>query len=145
MYQNYNYYPSQSQTQINQQQQPIYQPQSYLRQAPMQVGLKGRLVSSLEEARATSIDFDGSVFYFPDFANKRIYTKQINMDGTATLCIYELKEIPVEKKEESVVYPSVEKFVTREEFERVLAELRQRSVEPISPAPQNEKVEILSF
>ena len=145
MYQNYNYYPSQSQTQINQQQQPIYQPQSYLRQAPMQVGLKGRLVSSLEEARATSIDFDGSVFYFPDFANKRIYTKQINMDGTATLCVYELKEIPVEKKEESAVYPSVEKFVTREEFERVLAELRQRPVEPISPAPQNEKVEILSF
>ena len=111
----------------------------------MQVGLKGRLVSSLEEARATSIDFDGSVFYFPDFANKRIYTKQINMDGTATLCVYELKEIPVEKKEESAVYPSVEKFVTREEFERVLAELRQRPVEPISPAPQNEKVEILSF
>jgi hypothetical protein len=37
--------------------------------------LKGRLVSSIEEARATSIDFDGSIFYFPDLANKRIYTK----------------------------------------------------------------------
>ena len=45
--------------------------------------LKGRPVSSLEEARALSIDFDGSVFYFPDLANKKIYTKQINMDGTA--------------------------------------------------------------
>ena len=67
----------------------------YLRQAPPQTGLKGRLVASLEEARATSIDFDGSVFYFPDLANKRIYTKQINMDGTATLCIYELREMPI--------------------------------------------------
>lgn len=60
---------------------------------PTPLGLKGRPVSSLEEARATSIDFDGSVFYFPDLANRRIYTKQINMGGTATLNMYELKEI----------------------------------------------------
>ena len=58
------------------------------------MGIKGRPVSSLEEARATSIDFDGSVFYFPDLANKRIYTKQINMDGTATLNVYEYKPMP---------------------------------------------------
>jgi hypothetical protein len=77
----------------------------------------------LEEARATSIDFDGSVFYFPDLANKRIYTKQINMDGTATLCMYELRELPSEENKSSFV-PSAEKFVTREEFERVLIELR---------------------
>jgi hypothetical protein len=38
-------------------------------------GLKGRPVSSIEEARATTVDFDGTIFYFPDLANKRIYTK----------------------------------------------------------------------
>jgi hypothetical protein len=48
-----------------------------------QISLKGRPVASIEEARASIIDFDGSVFYFPDLANKCIYTKQINMDGTA--------------------------------------------------------------
>lgn len=144
MYPNYNYYPQQP-TQASQvaQQQPMYQ-MPYLRQAPPQTGLKGRLVSSLEEARATSIDFDGSVFYFPDLANKRIYTKQINMDGTATLCMYELKELPIEK-EESVAQLSVEKFVTREEFERVLEQLLQKPTEPAASAPQKEKVEILSF
>jgi hypothetical protein len=52
--------------------------------------LKGKPVASIEEARATSIDFDGSIFFFPDLANKRIYTKQINMDGTATMQCYEL-------------------------------------------------------
>ena len=98
MYSNYNYYPqqtqqSQTQSYQNPQINPIYQ-QNYLRQAPPQVTLKGRLVSSLEEARATSIDFDGSIFYFPDLANKRIYTKQINLDGTVLLNMYELKEIP---------------------------------------------------
>ena len=49
------------------------------------MGIKGRPVASIEEARASIIDFDGSIFYFPDLANKRIYTKQINMDGTALL------------------------------------------------------------
>ena len=147
MYSNYNYYPQQpvQQTQQITQQQPMYQVPNYLRQAPPQVNLKGRLVSSLEEARATSIDFDGSVFYFPDLANKRIYTKQINMDGTASLYVYELREMPVEEEKSSLV-PSVEKFVTREEFERVLAQLLpQKPTEPAAPAPQKEKVELLSF
>ena len=143
MYQNYNYYPQQTQQTSPQLNQQSYQP--YYRQAPPQIGLKGRLVSSLEEARATSIDFDGSVFYFPDIANKRIYTKQINIDGTASLYVYELREMPVQK-DDSVLVPSIEKFVTREEFERVLAELRsQKPTEPAAPAPQKEKVEILSF
>ena len=144
MFQNYNYYPQQIPNQQVVQQQPQYQVPGYLRQAPPQVTLKGRLVSSLEEARATSIDFDGSVFYFPDLANKRIYTKQINMDGTASLYVYELRELPIEEEKSSFV-PSVEKFVTREEFERVLAELRQKPTEPAAPAKPKEKVEVMSF
>lgn len=144
MYSNYNYYPQQPQQVA--QQQPVYQPLSYLRQAPPQAGLKGRLVASLEEARATSIDFDGSVFYFPDLANRRIYTKQINMDGTASLCVYELREMPVQREESGSV-PSVEKFVTREEFEQVLAQLQmlQKPTEPAVPALAKEKVELMSF
>ena len=147
MFQTYNYYPQQ--TLMNQQvpqQQPLqYQYPNYLRQGPPQVVLKGRLVSSLEEARATSIDFDGSVFYFPDLANKRIYTKQINIDGTASLYVYELRETPIENETSSFV-PSVEKFVTREEFERVLAQLLpQKPTEPAASASAKEKVELLSF
>ena len=142
MYPNYNnYYPQQ--TQVTQQ-QPMYQMPVY-RQGPPQTGLKGRLVTSLEEARATSIDFDGSVFYFPDLANKRIYTKQINIDGIASLYVYELREMPV-VNETSGFVPSVEKFVTREEFERVLAQLLpQKPTEPAVSAPAKEKVELLSF
>ena len=79
-----------------------------------QAGLKGRLVSSLEEARATSIDFDGSIFYFPDLANRRIYTKQINLDGTATLNMYELREMPIVNEQQIIASTN---FVTRDEFE----------------------------
>ena len=91
------------------------------------VGLKGRPVSSLEEARASMIDFDGSVFYFPDLANQRIYTKQINLDGTAQLNMYELKEIPAEPQ--MIQNPS---YVTREEFELAIRELKNSLTQPIS-------------
>ena len=101
----YNYYPT----------QPNRQPS---------FGLKGRPVSSLEEVRATSIDFDGSIFYFPDLANKRIYTKQINMDGTASLNMYELTPIPTEQKMET------SNFVTREEFNNVMAQLKEAFAQP---------------
>lgn len=103
-----------------------YYPQTtYARNpAPTVVGLKGRPVSSIEEARASAIDFDGSVFYFPDLANKRIYTKQINLDGTALLNMYELKEIPIEQPINN------QSFITREEFETVIAQLQQQLMPP---------------
>ena len=141
--QSYNYYPQQS-LQITPQQLLAYQT-PYLRQAPPQVGLKGRLVASLEEARASSIDFDGSIFYFPDLANKRIYTKQINMDGTATLNVYELKETPIEKENSSQVFPPMDQFVSREEFERVIAQLRQSLIPQNSEPAQPIKPELLPF
>ena len=108
---------------------PSYYPQQQqqMRMAtPSQYGLKGRPVSSLEEARATSIDFDGSVFFFPDLANRRIYTKQINMDGTATLNMYELKDFPI------VPSPQAS-FVTREEFEEAINKLQASISKPTPP------------
>ena len=58
--------------------------------------LKGRPVSSFEEARVAQIDLDGSVSIFPDLGNKRIYTKRINVDGTAAISTYTLDEQPIE-------------------------------------------------
>lgn len=104
--------------------QSYYQPQrtntiipSNQQQQPAFIGLKGRPVSSLEEARAAAIDFDGSVFFFPDLANKRIYTKQINLDGTASMNMYEYKEVPTEAFNSS-------NFVTRQEFDETLNDIK---------------------
>lgn len=83
--------------------------------------LKGHPVTSLEEARASLIDFDGSIFYFPDAANKCIYTKQVNMDGTVSFYKYEQKEIPVETSLNTNAY------ITREEFEKAISELKNAS------------------
>ena len=110
-----------SYNQMQQQPQPqtMYytpQPQQQPFRTPYVLGLKGRPVSSIDEARAMSIDFDGSIFYFPDLANNKIYTKQINMDGTVSLLMYTLTEIPT-------TTPTSQNYVTRQEFEALLAKL----------------------
>lgn len=102
---------------------PNYNP-NYYQQQSATTGLKGRPVSSLEEVRAASVDFDGSIFYFPDLANKRIYTKQIGLDGSAILNMYELKEIPVQTPIDNSNY------ITREEFEMAIKQLQASLVPP---------------
>lgn len=107
-----------------------------------QPGIKGRPVSSFEEARAITIDFDGSTFFFPDLANKRIYTKQINMDGTASLLVYELKEQPIEPQK-----PNLSDYITRAEFEQVIQEMRAARSEIAQPAfkqPESARAQVES-
>lgn len=98
---------------------------------PISLALKGRPVSSLDEVRGTTIDFDGSVFFFPDLANKRIYTKQINMDGTATLNVYELKNIPLTNEANL-------NYVTREEFEQTMQQI-QKAFSQMVPQQQSKQ------
>ena len=83
--------------------------------------LKGYPVSSIDEARAANIDFDGSITFFPDLNNKKIYTKQIQMDGSLAFNVYELKDIVIPPKEEI----KQKEYVTREEFNELLVLLKE--------------------
>ena len=130
MYPNYNYYPPRQQQQM--------QPQQPQPQIPP--FLKGRPVSSLEEVRAIPIDFDGSVFYFPDIANRRIYTKQINLDGTALINMYEFKPIPV--AQESTTNTNTDTFVTREEFEETMSKIKEMFAAMPAQNPQPVQKEV---
>ena len=98
-----------------QQQVPIQQPR--MATPPMFGSLKGHPVSSLEEVKATSIEFDGSIFYFPDIANKKIYTKTVDNSGIAQLNMYELKPLPSD--------PTEGDFVTRQEFETAMTKIAE--------------------
>lgn len=71
------------QMQPQQMQMPQYQQQNVQT-------LKGRPVSNVDEAKASMIDLDGSLFVFPDVANGCIYTKQIMLDGTAGFKTYRI-------------------------------------------------------
>ncbi len=83
--------------------------------------LKGYPVSSIDEARAANIDFDGSITFFPDLNNKKIYTKQIQMDGSLAFNVYELKDIVIPPKEET----KQKEYVTRDEFNELLVLLKE--------------------
>lgn len=119
---------------------PNYYQHSRPMAQPTIYGLKGRPVSSLDEVRATSIDFDGSIFFFPDLANKRIYTKQINMDGTAVLNMYELKEIPASQPN-----APIGDFITRQEFEEAMAAIKNALLQQQSQTAERPKSDILNF
>ena len=99
-----------------QQQQPQLRGIDYLQNQYQAIpgGLKGRPVSSIEEVRAAQIDFDGSLFIFPDIANKCIYTKQISATGSAILNKYNLQN-------EAQNLPT---YVTKEEFDTIINQLK---------------------
>ena len=109
----------------------LEQQQSYNSVPQQQIYLKGRPVASIDEARASMIDFDGSVFYFPDLANNRIYTKQINLDGTSTLRIYEMtqQKVPTPPSEESanstedLMKSASNLFVSKDDFSKTISAL----------------------
>ena len=88
-------------------------------QTPPNTSIQVRPVSSIEEVRACPIDFDGSVFYFTDVANKRIYTKQINLDGTVSINLYELKDLST-----MTDLTTNSSYVTKQEFESTVNQLR---------------------
>ena len=112
---NYNY----QQLPYQPQQQMAYRPPVQPWAPPVNATQQVRPVSSIEEVRACPIDFDGSIFYFTDVANRRIYTKQINMDGTAAFNVFELAPQAPQSTEGQVVY------VTKTELDEILAEFKK--------------------
>ena len=121
------YYP-------NQPQQP-YAPRQVPYEMPQQNLLKGRFVSSVDEVRAAQVDFDGSIFIFPDMANKKIYTKQIDLNGNVKLEEYDW--VPIEKT------AAVGDFVTKQEFEETMAKVKEaisQAIQPqVTPQPQSKE------
>lgn len=102
--------------QAYQTQQQTLQPQT------QQQIIKGRPVSSYDEAKASMIDMDGSMFVFPDIANKRIYTKQIMLDGSAELKVYAL----VEQTQPSETKQNNEQYVLRTDFDKAMGTINSQ-------------------
>lgn len=109
-------------------------PQQMQQNKPM--CLKGRPVTSIEEARALSIDLDGTVFYYPDISNRKIYTKQFNPDGSASFKIY------VEDSNADVVNPS--KYVTQQELIEAITGIKNTFMKYLNIPEQKSDENILN-
>lgn len=92
-YNNYGYNPynpnANMQNRLTQMEQ-TYQQYNRPQQNPMSA-LCGRIVTGVEEAKASQIPLDGTVSYFPSPAENKIYAKGIDMNGLPTFLTYELK------------------------------------------------------
>lgn len=93
--------------------------------------LKGRPVSNEEEANAAMIDFDGSLFVFPDKAHGKIYTKQLGLDGNIIFMKYSLESGAQTGNVQNTV-PSVvnsqdmSEYVKRDDLNQRLEEIQQK-------------------
>lgn len=114
-----NMFPQQYMQQPMQMQQQMQVPQ--YQQQNVQT-LKGRPVSNIDEAKASMIDLDGSLFVFPDVANGCIYTKQIMLDGTAEFKTY---RIVGEQKPKQVNNEYVLRSEFQEQLQCINAELKR--------------------
>lgn len=65
--------------------QPI-EPQPII---PKPMGLNGKVVDSIDTVKGMDINLDGSVSYFPLADGTKIITKQLNMDGSSKMVVYE--------------------------------------------------------
>lgn len=74
----------------NQQQQMFNNPMMNqgMNNQTQQQFIKCRPVSSIEEAKASMIDLDGTLSVFLNISNEEIYTKQITLNGTPNFEIY---------------------------------------------------------
>ena len=108
-------------------------------QQPQGIYLKGRAVTGIEEVRGTIIDQDGSLFIFPDIGHNKIYTKQINIDGTATINSFALEKTPVQTEQKYVEVEQMNKIINS--FNQQIQVLQQRIEELSTAETSNKKVE----
>lgn len=98
--------------------------------------LKCRPVSSKQQAMASQIDLDGSLWVFTDISNGKIYTKQINNDGTACFNTY----LYTQENEQS----DTTEYVTKNEFNKVIQALMATMQQKPAQTENNTKQNILS-
>lgn len=117
-----NFYPQQNYgyEQMNYQRPQQQMVNNNLQMQQQQTGIKGCPVSSYDEAKACMIDMDGSLFVFTDIAHGKIYTKQIMLDGSADINIYNLQ--PKQNIQTEQITNNNE-YVLKSDFENVVNSL----------------------
>ena len=84
-------YANPYQQRLAQLEQPIYQQHNMQNQQM----LKGRVVGSVDEAKAAQVDLDGSVTYFASPGEGKIYAKSIGLNGLPVFTVYVAQQMPV--------------------------------------------------
>lgn len=99
--------------------------------------LNGKIVDSIDAVKATDVQFDGSISYFPLANGSAIITKQLQSDGTSKIVIYkpekisdDVKYVTIEdlnKKIDSIKFDGIKEDVLslKKEFKELKNKLKE--------------------
>ena len=74
-------------------------------------------VTSIEEVRGVTPNFDGSKLYFEDVTNNKMYVKYLGFNGLPIMEVF--------SKDENSTSEATNSFVSKEEFEQLRAKMEQ--------------------
>lgn len=119
------------------QQQPMQQMEQPQFQPQMKQGLQGEVVESYDVVKALNYPLNGTTSYFPTTDNSKIYTKQMQFDGSMKINTYVLEQ----PKEENAEQP---KYATIEDIENIFNKLNYKDdIDEIKKALKKSKKEEL--
>lgn len=95
--------------------------------------LNGKLVDSVDVVKATEVNLDGSISYFPLTDGSAIVTKQLLTNGTSKTTIYK----PVEEKEA----PKVQ-YATMDDLKKSIKEIDLSEIDDLKDEIKELKAEI---
>lgn len=95
--------------------------------------LNGKLVDSIDVVKATEVNLDGSISYFPLTDGSAIVTKQLLTNGTSKTTIYK----PIEEKEA----PKVQ-YATMEDLKKSIKEIDLSEIDDLKDEIKDLKAEI---
>lgn len=99
--------------------------------------LNGKIVDSIDAVKATDVQFDGSISYFPLANGSAIITKQLQSDGTSKIIIYkpekmsnDVKYVTIEdlnKKIDSIKFDDIKEDILslKKEFKELKNKLKE--------------------
>lgn len=113
--------------------QETYQPVQYQRPT----SLFGKVVDSIDVAKVTDVQLDGSIAYYPLADGSAIVTKQLQQDGTSKLIVY--KPISNDEKQEDI------KYITENDFKARLGDFNMKDIKDIKEELKSLKKQFKSF
>ena len=103
---------------------------------PVQTGLLGKVVDSIDVVKASEIPMDGSTSYYPLSDGSCIVTKQLQTDGTSKMVVYK----PVQEDKKDAI-----QFATLEDIQDAINDLDLSDIQDLRDDVKEIKKQLKEF
>ena len=103
---------------------------------PVQTGLLGKVVDSIDVVKASEIPMDGSTSYYPLSDGSCIVTKQLQTDGTSKMVVYK----PVQEDKKDAI-----QFATLEDIQDAINDLDLSDIQDLRDDIKEIKKQLKEF